>query len=381
MAYIFISYSTKNSSYANQLAEQLRTQGFDVWIDNAKLRSGDNWWESIVKALRGCSAFVVVMSPEARESKWVQRETVLADNWNKPTFPVLLAGEGDDWELYVLTQYEDVRQQTVPDGQHQGKLPSADFYERLSKHVTRKNKQKGDFVTLSAPQTQAADDSEVRAALANAPAPEKPSPAEQPISAAKLHDDKNWDDTNPIKLTPAVSPERRKLQEATAKPTPAVSPDPINSLSSVSKTAPPARWEDTSPIPAVLKPESSANAPAPTPTYPAANPKKQGLRFVMLGAGMVIALLVFVLLVLNGNNANAAPKADFSWTSNGRVVQFQWLATGNVTNYEWQFANGQKAFTKDPQVTFNAWGDHEVTLLVWNDSQQDSKTQTVRLSP
>ncbi len=35
MSHVFVSYSTRNSEYAYKLADKLRTQGFDVWIDNA----------------------------------------------------------------------------------------------------------------------------------------------------------------------------------------------------------------------------------------------------------------------------------------------------------------------------------------------------------
>ncbi|MEO1287448.1 MAG: toll/interleukin-1 receptor domain-containing protein [Chloroflexota bacterium] len=39
MSHVFISYSTKDSDYAYKLADKLREEGFDVWIDNAELRS------------------------------------------------------------------------------------------------------------------------------------------------------------------------------------------------------------------------------------------------------------------------------------------------------------------------------------------------------
>lgn len=166
MSHVFVSYSTKNSEYAYKLADKLRTQGFDVWIDNAELRSSDNWWESIVLALRSCNAVIVIMTPEAKQSKWVQREVTLADNWNKPTFPVLLAGE--NWEMFVLTQYEDVRQDGGNPPNYVGKLPSRAFYEKLTQYVPRQKSQGANVTGHPAP-GMVAIDSSVAAEIANPP--------------------------------------------------------------------------------------------------------------------------------------------------------------------------------------------------------------------
>lgn len=124
MPHIFISYSKKNRTYARQVADQLLAQGFDVWIDD-KIDYGDEWFEVIVQAIQDCAACVVVMSPEAKESRWVRREVALADEYGKTMFPLLLAG--DNWPLFVLIQYVDVRD---------GQLPPQDFYERLARCTT-----------------------------------------------------------------------------------------------------------------------------------------------------------------------------------------------------------------------------------------------------
>jgi len=135
MAHVFISYSTKNSEYAYKLAKKLRDDGFDVWMDNAKLRASDKWWQSIVLALKNCAAFIVLMSPESKDSRWVQREVMLADKWQKPIFPVLLAGE--NWELFVDTHYEDVSKNGGTPPQHAGRLLSRNFIDELATHVPR----------------------------------------------------------------------------------------------------------------------------------------------------------------------------------------------------------------------------------------------------
>jgi len=121
MGYVFISYSTQNRTYAQKLAKKLQGEGIDVWIDNAKIRSGENWWQSIVKALSAASAVVVLMTPASRASQWVQREILLADQMKKRVFPVLL--EGENWEIFVDIQYADMRKTKG--------LPSKVFFEEL----------------------------------------------------------------------------------------------------------------------------------------------------------------------------------------------------------------------------------------------------------
>jgi TIR domain len=131
MSHIFVSYSKKNKDYALKLVDRLLDEGFDVWIDNRRLRSSEDWWRSIVEALRDCGAFVVVLTPESDSSEWVQLEITLAMKYKKPRFPLWLAGSMDtpNWALFARTQYIDVTD---------GKLPPADFYTDLAEHVHRK---------------------------------------------------------------------------------------------------------------------------------------------------------------------------------------------------------------------------------------------------
>ena len=46
----------------------------DVWIDSRELRGGDPLWPEIKKAIEEASAYAVLVSPEALQSKWVGKE-------------------------------------------------------------------------------------------------------------------------------------------------------------------------------------------------------------------------------------------------------------------------------------------------------------------
>jgi hypothetical protein len=125
MPHVFISYSKTDQEYALALADFLLVQGFNVWIDRQGIEAGDDWWESIVKGINGCNAFIVIMTPASKASRWVKSEVLVADKQEKPMFPLLL--KGDNWELFIATQYADVRN---------GSMPNPDFLRRLSQYVS-----------------------------------------------------------------------------------------------------------------------------------------------------------------------------------------------------------------------------------------------------
>ncbi len=167
MSHVFLSYSTRDRSYAGKLAEKLRAEGFDVWIDNSRLRSSEDWWRSIVFAIDTCAAFVVLLTQESDQSKWVQREITLADQRNKPIFPLWLAGDiqTPNWAIFVRTQYEDVRD---------GKLPGPAFYEQLARHAPRRTGGGSDITDPRLSRPGPSTDPILIAALQDPPVEKKP---------------------------------------------------------------------------------------------------------------------------------------------------------------------------------------------------------------
>lgn len=140
MGHIFISYSKKDIIYANKLTIALKQEGFNPWVDSEGLNAGTQWQTRLQKQIYTCDAYILVMSQNAFNSKWVPDELVTAKTRGKPIFPLLL----DDTEMFLAIQtiqYEDVRG---------GKLPSEDFYKRLAEVTPRqkKSKRRGKSVQL-----------------------------------------------------------------------------------------------------------------------------------------------------------------------------------------------------------------------------------------
>jgi hypothetical protein len=74
MAKIFISYSSQNSAFVEKLSSDLALVGHTPWTDKVGINLGDWIVTDISEALSQSRCCVVVMSPEAIDSKWVEAE-------------------------------------------------------------------------------------------------------------------------------------------------------------------------------------------------------------------------------------------------------------------------------------------------------------------
>ncbi|MDD5312904.1 MAG: SUMF1/EgtB/PvdO family nonheme iron enzyme [Dehalococcoidia bacterium] len=88
MESIFISYSHRDIVEATIIRESLKTNGFKVWHDKKWLKPGDDFAVEITKAIRECTAFVLLLSPESNASDFVCKEVSIAYYFHKPIFPV-----------------------------------------------------------------------------------------------------------------------------------------------------------------------------------------------------------------------------------------------------------------------------------------------------
>src|SRR5258707_14257650 len=86
---IFFSYSRDNSKFVLKLAEDMRAEGLDLWIDELDIPSGARWDETVEGALRACPGFLVVLSPSSVASGNVMDEVAFAIQHNKKILPIL----------------------------------------------------------------------------------------------------------------------------------------------------------------------------------------------------------------------------------------------------------------------------------------------------
>jgi len=87
---VFFSYSRKDTAFALTLAQDVRSAGADIWIDQLDIRAGDLWDVEIEKALVNASCVLVILSPFSVASDNVQDEIAFALDAEKTIIPVIL---------------------------------------------------------------------------------------------------------------------------------------------------------------------------------------------------------------------------------------------------------------------------------------------------
>jgi hypothetical protein len=86
----FISYSRINEVFALELAKELKSAGYLVWLDQLDIPTGARWDDEIEKALNECSIFLAILTPAFIESENAKDEIGYAIDHGKRILPVLL---------------------------------------------------------------------------------------------------------------------------------------------------------------------------------------------------------------------------------------------------------------------------------------------------
>lgn len=86
----FISYSRDNSAFVVRLAKDLKTAGFDVWLDQLDIPKGARWDDEIEAAVEKSSTFMIVLAPQSIESQNVKDELSYAIDSGKHILPVII---------------------------------------------------------------------------------------------------------------------------------------------------------------------------------------------------------------------------------------------------------------------------------------------------
>lgn len=93
MNHIFLSYSRRDTDMMQRLRDDLRRAQLAVWTDENLKPGTPSWKQAIESALDAAGCVVVILSPDAKGSKWVKEELNYAENQGLRIFPVLVAGD------------------------------------------------------------------------------------------------------------------------------------------------------------------------------------------------------------------------------------------------------------------------------------------------
>jgi hypothetical protein len=93
MAEVFISYARSDTDEAKRLVRALQAANVSGWMDQADIAFGDSIAGKVRDALKRSSVFVVLLSPDALHSQWVQFEIGAAEALGKKIVPIIVSGE------------------------------------------------------------------------------------------------------------------------------------------------------------------------------------------------------------------------------------------------------------------------------------------------
>ena len=96
MATIFLSYSRKDIESMRRVKHALTQAGHSVWTDENLTPGTQHWARAIDENLETCVAVVVLLSPAAYQSEWVDSECSKAKVYGKGIFPLHIEGDPED---------------------------------------------------------------------------------------------------------------------------------------------------------------------------------------------------------------------------------------------------------------------------------------------
>ena len=105
---IFLSHSSNNRPIAASIAETIRNHSVPVWFSPTNIITAQQWQDEIGKALRRCDWFMVLLSSDSVNSKWVKMELAYALNhsqYDNHIIPVIIEAceyEELSWTLGVF---------------------------------------------------------------------------------------------------------------------------------------------------------------------------------------------------------------------------------------------------------------------------------------
>lgn len=88
--YVFISYSSKDISFVEQLIKLFQDNGISYWKAPEMIPAGSNYAKEIPKAIDSCDVFVLVLSETSQNSIWVEKEVDVAICSRKKMIPIMI---------------------------------------------------------------------------------------------------------------------------------------------------------------------------------------------------------------------------------------------------------------------------------------------------
>ena len=93
MGRAFIAYAREDEDFMSKLRSALEAEGVDVWTDQDISRTDDDWKRTVERNIGSACCVIVLFSPTAKNSRFVNGEHELARASEKPVFRVFVRGK------------------------------------------------------------------------------------------------------------------------------------------------------------------------------------------------------------------------------------------------------------------------------------------------
>ena len=105
---IFISFASPDVEFAKRLAAGLRETGYEVWVASDSIQPGEKWVDAINRGLMESGIFLLLLTPDAVNSRWVYDETSVAialENKEQIRILMLRVRDADVPPLWSIRQH------------------------------------------------------------------------------------------------------------------------------------------------------------------------------------------------------------------------------------------------------------------------------------
>jgi len=111
MSSVFISYCHEDTWAMRLIAAYLRRERYEVIVDERLDTTASGWRRQIEAYILNAACVIVVMTPSAKASKWVNEEVDLAQANNRQIIPILANGDPESSVLFGIRtiQRYDIR--------------------------------------------------------------------------------------------------------------------------------------------------------------------------------------------------------------------------------------------------------------------------------
>lgn len=105
MKYAFVSFASADAELAHRAVESLERAGVPCWIADRDITVGSSYPAAITAAIKGSSAFLLLLTDASNGSPHVLREVELAFTARRPILPVCIAGvrPSSDLQYFLST--------------------------------------------------------------------------------------------------------------------------------------------------------------------------------------------------------------------------------------------------------------------------------------